>query len=94
MPFRHSPHRFFEDSRLSGSLRKCAKVFQRKNIPKKEIIPQKGLSSKYILTKPITKEPSLVEYGYGWRWGAHCRGQNFKGPQEPRIVVTKKIKML
>ena len=43
LPFRHSPHRFFEDSRLSGSLRKCAKVFQRKNIPKKEILPQKGL---------------------------------------------------
>ena len=43
MPFRHSPHRFFEDSRLSGSLRKCVKVFHRENIPKKEILPQKGL---------------------------------------------------
>ena len=43
LPFRHSPHRFFEDSRLSGSFRKYAKVFQRKNIPKKEILPQKGL---------------------------------------------------
>ena len=41
MPFRHSPQRFFEDSRLRGSLRKCAKVFQRKNILKKEIL--KGL---------------------------------------------------
>ena len=33
----------FEDSLLIRSLRKCAKVSQRKNIPKKEILPQKGL---------------------------------------------------
>ena len=43
MPFRHSPHRFFEDYRLGGGFKKYAKVFQRKNIPRKEILPQKGL---------------------------------------------------
>ena len=53
MPFRHRHTIFFEDPRLSESLRRCAKVSQRKNIPKKETLPQNGLSFRISKTKPI-----------------------------------------
>ena len=36
------------ESRFSGSFRKYGKVFQRKNIHEKEILPQKGLSLQNI----------------------------------------------
>ena len=36
LPFKHSPHKFFEDSRLTGSLRKCVKFYKERTYLKKK----------------------------------------------------------